>query len=172
MMLLESRRLLATVVVCPGGDVANAIKILGDDTDEVIEVSTSGSGVNIKINGVQQSFSNIASVLVYGGDGDDTVKLSGGIQFFADGGDGSDILYGSSGDDWLQDGYGRDTIVGGAGNDYIVGGFDADSLLGGPGNDVLLGEHGEDTLLGGSGTDTAVADTVFVDSLSSVEVVL
>ena len=171
MLLLETRMLLTTIVPCPGEGV-NTLKILGDDSDEVIEVFPTGDSLVVKVNGVAQSFLNIDSVLVYGEDGNDVIKLRGNLSYFADGGDGDDLLVGSVGNDWLQDGYGKDTIIGGEGNDYIVGGFDEDSLLGGPGNDVLLGEHGADTLLGGSGTDTAMTDTSFVDSLSSVESVL
>ncbi len=58
--------------------------------------------------------------------------------------DGSDVLEGYSGNEYINGGKGHDTLLGHAGNDYLTGG---------EGNDVLSGNAGHDTLDGGAGND-------------------
>lgn len=72
------------------------------------------------------------------------------------GGNGSDDLTGTTGDDTVSGGNGKDTLSGGAGNDTLDGGNGKDSLFGGDGNDVLIGGNGNDDLDGGAGIDLAV----------------
>lgn len=52
-------------------------------------------------------------------------------------GDGNDVLYGSSGDDYLHGGGGTNILNGGAGNDTLVSEGDNDVLTGGPGEDFF-----------------------------------
>ncbi|RCK41490.1 hypothetical protein TH25_23470 [Thalassospira profundimaris] len=85
-------------------------------------------------------------------------------------------IYGSSGDDILDNGDdggyflgndGNDTITGGKGADTLMGGEGNDTLSGGSRDDVLLGEEGNDTLTGGAGVDTLMGgagdDRFFID---------
>jgi Ca2+-binding RTX toxin-like protein len=62
-------------------------------------------------------------------------------------------------------------INGGDGNDLIFGTTNADSLVGGAGADILTGFGGNDTLVGGAGNDTLVAikDTSPTESVLSLD---
>ncbi|MGX8882108.1 putative Ig domain-containing protein [Methylovorus sp. SPW-M1] len=84
-----------------------------------------------------------------------------------DGGDGNDMIQGSSGSDYIQGGDGDDAIIslesvdfvwGGAGNDSIDTGKDDDYLDGGDGNDLLAGNYGNDVIYGGNGNDYISGD--------------
>ena len=107
--------------------------------------------------------------VVEGGAGDDQIN----------GGDRSDIIYGSSvplvaatlvavakvapavskhtDNDVIHGGDGNDTIYGQSGADQLFGDGGNDYLSGGKGNDVLHGGAGINTVLGNSGDDTIVA---------------
>jgi VCBS repeat-containing protein len=76
----------------------------------------------------------------------DGVSLSGG--------NGSDTLVGTGGEDRLDGGNGNDVLNGLGGHDLLLGGNGTDTLNGGSGNDVLAGGNGNDLLIGGSGADT------------------
>lgn len=82
----------------------------------------------------------------HGGDGDDTILLTGGY----------DRVYGGNGDDHLAGGALGDLIYGNHGNDVIRGGPGNDNLSGGPGNDTVLGERGNDRVSGGQGRDLVI----------------
>jgi len=78
------------------------------------------------------------------------------------GGDGDDSLYGSSGDDILNGGNGNDLLLGGPGNDTFWGGDGNDSLDGGDDSDVVrqvvdLDQVLTDVSLTGRGSDTLVS---------------
>ncbi|MGV6802405.1 MAG: S8 family serine peptidase [bacterium] len=62
------------------------------------------------------------------------------------GGDGHDILQGTSGDNTLYGMRGNDELRGDAGNDTLYGGKGNDTLNGHTGNDILYGEDGDDIL--------------------------
>ena len=104
-----------------------------------------------------------AAVVVFAGDGDDTVEgrddgllgagggpgndtLSAAAETDLDGDEGDDVLTGSPDADTLSGGPGNDVVHGGAGNDRIVNGDDGvDALDGGDGEDTLVYsrlEHG------------------------------
>ncbi|WP_043995111.1 calcium-binding protein [Actinobacillus pleuropneumoniae] len=56
-------------------------------------------------------------------------------------------LFGTDGDDDIND-WGRNSVIdAGAGNDTINGGYGDDTLIGGKGNDILKGSYGADTYL-------------------------
>jgi Ca2+-binding RTX toxin-like protein len=91
------------------------------------------------------------------------VDGTSGDDFMSDGytdaegdqvGSGDDYIFGGNGNDTVLGGSGRDTIYGGAGDDYIDGGAGNDTIFGGDGNDTLSGGHGDDSLIGGAGADT------------------
>lgn len=69
------------------------------------------------------------------------------------GGDGDDVLVGSSADNELWGSYGNDELYGGDGDDYLVGLWGADLLVGDGGDDFLSAGDGPDVLDGGPGLD-------------------
>jgi hypothetical protein len=69
------------------------------------------------------------------------------------GGNGSDTVVGTGGEDRLDGGNGNDVVRGEGGHDILSGGNGVDALFGGSGKDVLAGGHGTDTLTGGTGAD-------------------
>ena len=69
------------------------------------------------------------------------------------GGNGKDVLTGSSGHDLLSGGKGKDTLLGGEGNDLLDGGAGEDVLKGGKGNDILEGGNGDDIFKDKSGNN-------------------
>lgn len=95
--------------------------------------------------------------LVYGGAGNDILRLNDGNDT-AWGGKGDDDIAGFSGNDLLYGGAGADFISGEDGNDTLLGGKGKDQLFGGLGNDYLKGDQGVDSLTGGLGNDTFVLD--------------
>lgn len=119
----------------------------------------------------------IESAHLIGGDGDNTIDISGFVPTYPptlDGGSGNDQLTGSSfmdllrgqdGNDTLNGGDGNDFLQGGAGNDQLLGRDGTDGLSGGSGNDTLVGGLGDDIAYGGSGDDSirgeAGSDTIF-----------
>jgi Ca2+-binding RTX toxin-like protein len=80
------------------------------------------------------------------------------------GGNGPDVLIGTSGWDWIWAGKGDDILSGLGGTDFLFGGKGADLLKGGKGYDFLSGGKGADVVVsvdadfmsGGKGEDTAV----------------
>lgn len=94
------------------------------------------------------------SKIVFGGEGDDSISLSGVTgNHFIDGGAGSDILFGGAGADIIEAGSDDDNLVGGNGNDILFGSSGIDFLTGGLGNDYLQGDSGNDVLTGGMNLD-------------------
>lgn len=83
-------------------------------------------------------------------------------------GSGSDALFGSSADNFIDGGAGNDTITGRDGKDTLSGGSGND-ILTWDSDDTLVGDSGRDTLLyGASGTldiDTAKASNIEVVNL-------
>jgi len=72
------------------------------------------------------------------------------------GGNGNDVITGSTFSDTLDGGAGDDTLNGGTGNDVLIGGLGADTLNGGTGDDTLIGGPAVDVETGGAGSDTFV----------------
>jgi Ca2+-binding RTX toxin-like protein len=101
------------------------------------------------------------------GPGDDVVEMGYGDDRVALGGEGTDRIDGSNGNDGsrvdgggLFGGPGDDLVLGGGGDDVLrgdsrpAGGPGDDVLLGGGGNDEISGDEGDDLLIGGKGQDT------------------
>ena len=118
-------------------------------------------------------------VVVYGGEGNDTMTYSGSgaVYFYGDGGndtitggsvliqrdslyggDGNDILNAMAGSDYIEGGFGDDDCYGGSGFDQIYGGFGDDELFGEADQDYLYGGAGSDALRGGAGDDVMRGD--------------
>jgi Ca2+-binding RTX toxin-like protein len=104
--------------------------IVGDMTGTGVRTVAADGGVgNDTLNALQQVARNV-SLLLLGGDGDDTLT----------GGAGNDVLDGGAGNDTLSGGAGADVLVGGDGDDTLDGGKDGsqDVLIGGAGNDTFV----------------------------------
>lgn len=122
---------------------------------------TGGGGNNSLVGDIDSNFNDI----IYGGNGDDTLR---GLT-------ADDILYGGGDPDLLDGGSGNDTLLGGAGSDTLDGGADFDfvsyqgvssavnvnlgtgTATGGGGSDTILSIEG---VIGGSGADTITGDSL------------
>ncbi|MGP3969472.1 calcium-binding protein [Streptomyces sp. 6N223] len=107
-----------------------------------------------------------AEATVHGGSGHDDLNVNGGT-----------VVYGDTGDDWLQGGWlkyggeghdgmsgfrdwyeaygedGDDYIMGGTGNEYLFGGRGHDFIEAGAGADYVSGNAGDDVVFAGKGND-------------------
>jgi Ca2+-binding RTX toxin-like protein len=147
------------------------------DGNENFTVTQSGDTITVstRLNGkdFSQDFTGITKIFAEGGQGNDTLdlsgvqvvtELSGGIgqdvlrggaaQDTIRGGDGDDDIFGNGGADFLFGEQGQDEIAGGAGDDYLSGGGSNDTLSGDQGSDSLEGGLGNDQLAGGADNDT------------------
>ena len=127
----------------------------GDDVEDVAAVFFERIGNDLVIAGgavtVQDHYSGQAvedlqfegSASAFGHDlGTGTYNLATSLT----GGNGNDVIAGSSA---------AETLDGGAGNDLLFGAGGDDVLIGGADNDLLLvGGAGQDTVTGGAGNDT------------------
>ena len=144
--------------------------IIGDDNylgaihDWSYSITTATSG---HTNIYALTFSGISSGLDDTGTiGNDDVIYGGTGNDYIDGVGGDDEIYGGDNDDILLGSAGNDFIEGGAGNDAIKGdGFNVpvelqgdDYIDGGTGNDLIWGNSGDDELFGGDGLDTIYGD--------------
>jgi Ca2+-binding RTX toxin-like protein len=129
----------------------------GTDFIVVMSNGDSISLLTVVLNGLvtltTNSFSGVTGHVVgYAGAGTDSLLgyLAFGtwVEFY--GGDGLDLLIGSSGDDLLDGGNDGDILSGLSGNDQLIGGSGRDLIIGGQGADALFGDMGEDLLLGDS----------------------
>jgi Ca2+-binding RTX toxin-like protein len=121
-----------------------------------IRQGTTASFIRVVINGVSQGeyargsgASAIGRIIVYGNGGDDTITI------FADLGAIDAVVYGGDGNDTLRGGTGRTMLDGGDGNDTILGGGGFGLLVGGLGQDVISGGSGDEILIGGAYRDSS-----------------
>ncbi|MHC5739704.1 calcium-binding protein, partial [Nostoc sp.] len=169
----------------PGTGVDNVVGGLGIDDLSLNLSSVQGDIVvnytNLNAGTVSNGtiFSEIESIILTTGSGNDTINLSAAVDSNIHGGSGQDAITTGAGIDYLYGEAGNDTLNSAAGNDYLYGGIGDDYLDGGAGNDYLYGEAGNDTLNGGDGNDTLNGgtgddvmngglgiDTYFIDSAS------
>ncbi|AUG55397.1 LEPR-XLL domain-containing protein [Thalassospira marina] len=157
----------------------------GDESFKITHISGDANNETIKVefNGHSQTFSNVQSIVAFGGAGNDEIILSGIMSSMVlDGGSGDDVIrldgvginggtmssgnaviragkgndtvYGGSGNDSIYGDTGDDYIVAGAGNDYVNAGTGNDTIYGGTGNDTIYGGSGNDDIFGEDGNDT------------------
>ncbi|MBM1587661.1 calcium-binding protein, partial [Sulfitobacter mediterraneus] len=98
---------------------------------------------------------------IHGGGGNDLVFIGNdedSDRIFLD--DGNDHIDGVSASSafYAEGGEGNDLISSGVGNDTVLGDAGNDTISSNGGNDTLTGGLGDDTLDGGTGIDTAVFD--------------
>lgn len=105
-----------------------SMKLYGSAGDDYINVSAASGNnpVNTDSPGFAARYSD---VVIFAGDGNDTIV--GGLTA-------------------------TNTLLGGNGNDKLTGGNNVDYLTGGDGIDILIGGNGNDVLTGGNGNDTFV----------------
>jgi Ca2+-binding RTX toxin-like protein len=184
---LERRELLSVQLI----DTFNAgsyLRINGGSGADTITLAQNGTSLTVIDNGAVSnwnvnSFTHVQvslnagddridsfgpvtePVLVYAGDGDDTIYTGDGNDTVY-GGWGDDRVYGRNGNDLL---YGRestaypvflvapdtdnDIISGNGGNDTAYGGEGNDNVFGDAGNDLVGGDVGDDYVWGGDGGD-------------------
>jgi hypothetical protein len=155
------------------------LTVFGDPTGDAITVSSDPDGaieVNggaVAIRGARATVSNVGTIVVLGGRGNDRIALDEtngplpSARLFGAAGD--DALFGGSSNDRLFGGDGTDTLSGGAGDDVLSGGNGSDIVTGGVGTDQSFGDAGEDQLVwnpgdgsdlneGGDGSDAVVVN--------------
>jgi len=155
---LEDRKMLAAVdfnsgtgaLVVVGNAIADTISLTGsaDYQSFTVDINNNAS--------LQQTFnySDVTSVRVVAGDGDDFVYNTLLIDTEIFGQDGDDHLEGGWANDLVMGGNGIDVLVGRNGDDSLNGQDGNDWLFGGPGVNALSGITGNDNLYGGVGDDT------------------
>ena len=170
---LEDRALAASGLISGGLDnrvslpsvtatlEAGVLRVNGTYLPDAISLRQT-SGV-ITVSGVSGSFpvAAISRVEVNGHGGDDVIRLNsetmGGLPItkpcVANGGAGSDTVFGGYGNDQLDGGSGNDLIFGGPGVDNLVGGAGADRMFGGSGNDRIIADTADLYAHGQGGTD-------------------
>jgi Ca2+-binding RTX toxin-like protein len=130
-------------------------------TSQIMSIDViAGSGNNVvDVSGVTlAAFTNLTSLTVDGGDGDDTITGSVSFATSINGGDGRDTITGGSAADTLNGNDGDDSISAGAGNDIVNAGDGQDFVSGGDGEDIIIGDDGADTIFGGNGNDSILAN--------------
>ncbi|MCX7422060.1 MAG: hypothetical protein NT013_21310 [Planctomycetia bacterium] len=146
------------LVTDPKNSTRQHLVVVGSSANDTIVAAVSGSGatqkINVTFNGRTQKFnsSRIATIVMQGNDGDDTLTLASSVTI-------GGILNGGAGDD---------TITGASGSDILLGGEGDDLLLGMGGNDVLIGGDGHDSLTGGAGDDLLIAGSTAYDSTTTL----
>jgi Ca2+-binding RTX toxin-like protein len=161
-------------------NIAVSINVLANDSDpngDVITVeafdgvSTEGGNIVLDNRGTPDNLTDDRLVYTplanFSGSDSFTYTISDGtatatasvvveVGVNLDGGNGTDELTGTPGDDRLNGGNGKDTLTGLAGNDTLSGDNGNDILNGGAGVDQLTGGLGGDIFTGGSEADTFV----------------
>ncbi|WP_210529664.1 calcium-binding protein [Rubellimicrobium arenae] len=113
--------------------------------------SPSGAGAFTMMN-FESIYTGGGSDMLWGTEGNNEMRAGGGADA-AYGRNGADTLRGEFGDDYLDGGRGQDFLNGGEGRDTLYGAEDADQLYGEGGEDKLFGGDGDDVLNGGIGSD-------------------
>ena len=137
-----------------GNAIADTISLTGSNDYQSFTVDINNNA------SLQQTFnySDVTSVKVLAGDGDDFVYNTLLIDTEIFGQDGNDHLEGGYANDRVIGGNGSDTLVGRNGDDVLNGQAGNDRLFGVNGDDALIGQTGNDQLFGGTGNDTLVGD--------------
>lgn len=134
---LEDRSVPAVTATLLNG----VLGVMGDSASNNISIGLSNG--QITVSGVAQTFSpsQVASISVAGGDGDDVITVSPAINL-------PTLLFGE---------FGNDTLIGGAGSDQLFGGIGNDRLDGGVADDQLFTGQGSDTFADSQGSNATVS---------------
>jgi Ca2+-binding RTX toxin-like protein len=138
----------------------------GDDNIAITPATVSG-GVKVGMNSASLgSFFPTGHVIVYGLAGNDIIKTAaqtiGGVLTYVN---VPAIFFGGDGNDTLNvSGSGNMVVSGKMAGNVLMGGAGTDSLIGGQGRDILIGGLGADTVRAGSGGDILIGDTTSYDN--------
>ena len=139
---------------------AGTLFVNGTAGNDTIGISRSGDIYTVTRTGSSPqtpmtfSVSDVSSIQVDLGDGDDAFSVGKGVPaVYVNGGLGNDTISGGEGNDTLTGAAGNDSIAGNGGDDRLNGGTRNDTLSGGDGDDRLYGDDGNDKLYGGNGVD-------------------
>jgi PKD repeat protein len=141
-----SRTYSRVVHVRPTLAEAGILYVPGTNLDDVIRVkalNAAGTRVQVTVNGSVAATGSPNTVVVFAGDGWDTVVTDGPVRsrMVFMGGPGLDTLNAASA-------VGPVVLVGADGNDFMYGGSGRDVLVGGSIGDVMSGNGNDDLLLG------------------------
>jgi serralysin len=146
------------LIVQAGTDVSNKISITErDGMVHVIDSAPVSPGEDCKrvnTSEVACPLTEIKSVFVGLGDGDDSAEVRIPVMAAIMAGPGNDQISGGAFDDTLSGGPGNDVMSGGAGGDTLYGGDGIDVMHGGLGDDNLQSGGGPDKVHGDDGNDT------------------
>jgi Ca2+-binding RTX toxin-like protein len=127
-----------TTVVAADGTKNDAVTVNGVTTFYAVLTTNS---ITINTDGGADSViadnSVTTKLIIYTGEGDDTVTGGGGTNFIFGGG-GSDKLNGGPKGDVVIGGAGEDSVNGNGGNDIVIGGPNNDHVNGGSGDDIVI----------------------------------
>jgi len=153
----------------------------GDDTVSVVVDGPSNIGASVDAGSGDDVVSVTGGGAIWGGGGNDTLRLvdsyrgeiygGGGDDRLSVGGESADaVLEGDQGNDFVDasaDNYAA-VLGGGQGDDTVLGSSYDDQIYGDGGSDLLIGNAGNDTfyaadlehdrIVGGAGIDVAYAD--------------
>jgi len=131
----------AQLQVDPRDPSKRALAVGGTAGNDNITLSAAAGGrIRVQIGSASSLLKPTGSLLVYGADGNDTIRVDPAIRLPAElyGGNGNDRLFAGSGNSILVGGAGKDRLEGGAGRNILIGGAQADTLIGGTADDLLI----------------------------------
>jgi len=144
--------------------VLGVVGTVGDDRVEVRKACRGRVAVSVRLDGVDRQYrsykaSDVASLNIVTGDGQDRVKIHKKIKIMAriDVGAGHDVVKAGDGDTTVMAGAGNDIVITRRGNDSLHGGTGDDVLAAGDGDDLVDGGTGFNILVGGRGTDVMIS---------------
>jgi autotransporter-associated beta strand protein len=109
--------------------------------------AASSQDISVKVTDVAETGRTIS-----GGNGNEMLTGTTGNDTIS-GGNGNDTIDGSDGNDIISGGNGGDVLIGGRGNNVMDGGNDNDTLTAGNGNNTMTGGNGNDVLIAGNGNN-------------------
>ena len=147
------------------GDVIGGGTINGNAGNDTITIAGLAPGLTVDGGpGEDRITAGSRAIAIDGGDGSDVIFGTPENDILS-GGSGSDRITAYGGDDTIDGGSGNDTIDAGPGHDNVSGGDGADEILGGMGDDIIDGGGDSDSIEGGSGHDVIAggtgADSIF-----------
>jgi len=155
---IQNNATTGEVQVLTGGTAVTTVPTVQSSLLTLLQVRAGDDANAIDVSAVTSAdFSGLAatgSIIVEGGDGDDTITGSADFGEDLRGQDGNDVITADAGNDTIDGGDGNDSITAGDGNDSIDGDDGADTISGGTGNDSITGGDGADSIMGDAGLDT------------------
>lgn len=155
------------------GESSGIVTVIATQQDDTVVISSANAGfTDISINAGQsgQAFarfttSQIDKVVVWAGDGNDSVFSTALLPTEINGQAGDDRLEGGFADDIIRGHDGVNVLIGKNGNDRLLGGNDVDRFFAGSGDDEVFGFNGNDRVEAHAGNDLVSggigSDTVF-----------